>query len=242
MTSRLHVPVRSPRDVIPFLARGESHWREGYSAHALATTWMAQPGLPRSVRQLLDTSERFAGAELVDGFFERQTELGDGRRRASQTDLLALLRVRDTLAVMAVEAKVEEPFGDPIGDQAHLTEGQRGRLAWLAAFLGMSGQPLGHLRYQLFHRAAAAVIEAERHASATALLLVQSFSQRRTGFADFAAFAAALGFGTPQPMQITASKRIRDVDFSMAWLADDLPRAARSTPLDQDSGQVDRHG
>lgn len=229
MTARLHVPARSPRDVIPFLAGGEAHWREGCSAHALATTWMAQPGLPRAVRQLLDTADQFAGAELVDGFFERQTDLGDGRRGPSQTDLLAILRVRGALAVMAVEAKVEESFGDRVGDGSHLSVGRRERLAWLAEFLGIAGQPRAHLRYQLFHRVAAALIEAERHASRSALLLVQSFSPRRTGFEDFSDFAAALGLERPLPGRIAGPKPIRGIDFSVAWLADDLPRAARSS-------------
>ena len=68
--SHLHLPALAPRDIIPFLAKGEAHWREGKSAHALATTWMAQPGLPPWVCRVRDTSESFAGAELVDGFFE----------------------------------------------------------------------------------------------------------------------------------------------------------------------------
>ena len=116
--SHLHLPALAPRDIIPFLAKGEAHWREGKSAHALATTWMAQPGLPPSVCRVLDTSESFAGAELVDGFFERPTDLRDGRRGPSQTDLLAVLRVRGSLAVVAVEGKVEEPFADLSGLQA----------------------------------------------------------------------------------------------------------------------------
>ena len=55
-------------------------------------------------------------------------------------------------------------------------------------------QPLpGTLRYQLFHRTAAAVIEAQNHNADAAAMIVQSFSQTDRWFGDFAAFCTLFG-------------------------------------------------
>lgn len=225
--SHLHIPARVARDIIPFLGKGEAHWREGYSAHALATTWCRQDGLPPSVRRLLDGTETFAGAELVDGFFERETNLQDGLPRASQTDLLAIIRIKSGLAVLAVEGKVEEPFERVIGNQRHLSPGQRKRLAGLQAFFGIPDADVSALRYQLFHRAAAAVLEAKRYACRNAFLLVQSFSPNLTGHGDFSAFALAIGLGVGPAMTVLGPKAVDGVSLYAGWLADQLPCSER---------------
>ncbi len=111
-TPRYHLPMTAPEDVIPFLAKGETHWREGYSAHALANTWLPAGGFPERVLRALESHPAFAGAALLDAFLERQTDLRDGLRGLSQTDLLALARTSSGLAVIGVEAKVEEAFGE----------------------------------------------------------------------------------------------------------------------------------
>ena len=111
MIPRLHVPMLSPDDVIPHLGK-PTHYREGRSAYCVANSWMALGGgIPDLITATLDTAPALVGASLIEGFFEREVDLGDGRR-PSQTDLLALLRVADTLVVMSVEAKVDEPFGN----------------------------------------------------------------------------------------------------------------------------------
>ncbi len=97
--------MRPPRDVIPHLARGEAHWRPGYSAHAAATSWFDANDLPPPVRTVLETNPKFAGTQLIDAFLERSTDLGDGYR-PSQTDILVLLGLPDEIAFMGVEAKV----------------------------------------------------------------------------------------------------------------------------------------
>ena len=118
MIPRLHLPMLQPGDVVPHLGKGQLHWREGFSAHALATTWFRSNALPAPVRTLLDTHPHFAGAELVDAVLERQTSLEDGIRGHSQTDLLAIIGLGPALAVAAVEGKVEESFGPLIADWA----------------------------------------------------------------------------------------------------------------------------
>ena len=229
--TRLNRRLLGPRDIIPLLGKGEAHWKEGYSAHTLTTTWWQHTGLPPSVRSILDSCPAFAGAELVDAFFERKTDLRDGFSTASQTDLLAIVRISGALAVIAVEGKVEESFGPMIGhpkppSEDHLSTNQRSRLMTLQRLLGVTDKDVAALRYQLFHRAAAAVFEAERYACGKALLLVQSFSPSRTGHADFAAFTSAIGLGAAEPGRLLGPLPIGDVQFYAGWLADRLPPTA----------------
>jgi len=53
----------------------------------------------------------FRSAELIDGFLERA-----GRSwicgRPSQTDLLAVIGLEKRIAIVAIEGKAGEPFGD----------------------------------------------------------------------------------------------------------------------------------
>jgi hypothetical protein len=50
-----------------------------------------------------------------------------------------------------------------------------------------------HISYQLLHRTAAALIEAERFNANTAVTLIHSFSGDRVGFKDYQAFISLFG-------------------------------------------------
>ncbi len=90
MTRRLHVPLLNPEDIIPRLAKPELHWKFGYSAQELAFAWSKSPNdFPLAVRSMLSTAPEYSDTELVDGFFEREVELGSPGRN-SQTDLLVI--------------------------------------------------------------------------------------------------------------------------------------------------------
>jgi len=219
--ARLHVPMLAPTDVINHLAKGARHWREGYSAHALATTWFTHNGLPSAVRNVLETHERFRGAELIDAIFERQTDLGDGLRGPSQTDLLAILGVGSSLAIAAVEGKVDEPFGERVSEW--LTEGtRRTRLNRLTEKLGLGSRDVSMLRYQLLHRTMSAVYEAERYRAPTAVMIVHSFSAKSSGWVDFEAFVGALGL-TANRDELVGPKRAGTVELFLGWASDRLP-------------------
>ncbi len=128
---------------------------------------------------------------------------------------------------MAVEGKVEESFAAIIGDQSGLSAGQRARLGALADLLGIETPKLAPLRYQLFHRAAAAIFEADRYRSDKAILLVHSFSPSKTGRQDFVAFLHAAGIdNAADPSQLVGPKRIMGVDFYAVWIADELPKSS----------------
>ena len=85
------------------------------------------------------------------------------------------------------------------------------------------------LRYQLFHRVAAAVREAKRYACHHAFLLVQSFSTHLTGHSDFSAFTSAIGLGSGPPRTVVGLKEFDGVSLSAGWLPV-LPTVSATTP------------
>jgi hypothetical protein len=184
-------------------------------------------GLPRAVRALLDGHDRFRDAELVDAILERRTDLRDGVRGLSQTDLLAILGLGNDLVIVVVEGKVDEPFGPLISEWLTGEPHKQIRLSALAKTLGATGDEISTLRYQLFHRTASAVYEAQRYRSTTALMLVHSFSRKRSGWDEFAAFVRAIGLcENPRPGEILGPKRVEAVALYAAWLTDDLSSTA----------------
>ena len=71
--------------------------------------------------------------------------------------------------------------------------GKETRLKFITARLGLCYPPPPGLRYQLFHRAASAIIEADRFKTDMAAMIVHSFSPTGMWFDDFARFLAAFG-------------------------------------------------
>jgi hypothetical protein len=71
--------------------------------------------------------------------------------------------------------------------------GKLERLAYLCEALGITEDDAKRLRYQLLHRTASALIEAEVFNAPHALMLVHSFSQEHAWLDDYRAFAACLG-------------------------------------------------
>lgn len=209
-----------PEDVINHLGKGIVHWKAGYSAQALATSWFSANGIPPAIRTTLETCADFSGADLVDAFFERTVDLGDGKE-PTHTDLLAILRVHGELAVLAVEGKRDETFGELVGDWLAANPERRVRLDRFCAQLRIP-HPKNNLRYQLFHRALSAVLEAQRYCARRAVLLVQSFSEKMSGFDDFVAFAGNAGIAGPiLPGQICGPITCSTVLLHMAWVSDD---------------------
>lgn len=221
--TRIAVPLLKPEDVIPHLGK-PTHWKQGRSAKAVADRWFQANDIPPRVRAVLDQSPELKGAELVDAWLERCTDLGDRRGSASQTDLLAILGIGDELAVMAVEAKVTESFGplvsEWIGDGG---EGKEDRLRRLCALLGFDRSSVGDLRYQLFHRTAAAILEARRYRATKAVLMVHSFCPDATGLADFIAFFERMGLSGIGRDLLGGPVRVGELDLWVGWASDECP-------------------
>lgn len=223
-TRRPCLPIKAPYDVIPHLG-SPTHWREGYSAKAIAETWFG--GLPTMVEHTLQcrcSTDDFQQVELVDVFLERKIALGDGGR-PSQADALAILGLPHGLAVMAIEGKVREPFGEYVSDWIAGASAKSAKpkvLATLCKTLGLEPAAVGPLRYQLLHRTASAIYEARRYRAAIAVMMVHSFDPADTGLADFQAFAAAMGFTEAIATRVVGPIRCEGVDLYLGWTADRL--------------------
>ena len=219
--SRLHVPMRGPCDVIPFLG-DPGHYKEGRSAQLIAESWFAANGLPIMIAHCLGQVGRFAGAELVDGFVERSTDLGDGRR-PSQSDLLAIVGLRDEIAIVAVEGKVDEGFGQLVSEWlVDASPQKQSRLGKLTATLGLELSAALPLRYQLLHRTASAIYEARRYRAKAAVTMVHSFDPNDAGIVDFKRFACALGLHQAEATRLVGPIQREGVDLYLGWAADRL--------------------
>lgn len=186
------VPTSGLEDWKKLLADPEKHWREGYSAHALASRWQATGGFPREILALL-TAAGFSDVAMPIGLPEHKVALPGGAR-ASQTDLWILARTNDDLISIAVEGKVRESFGPTLAEWfAEQTEGKAQRWAALCDLLGIGNDCDQMLRYQLVHRTASAILEAKRFHAYKAVMLVHSFSAHQGGFADFPGVCPSVG-------------------------------------------------
>lgn len=174
--------------------------------------------VPPSIRAMLDQAPEWRGAELLDAFVERCTDLADGRRTHSQSDLLAILGLAGGIGVLGIEAKVDEGFDKTVEQwRAQPSQGKTARLAKLCRLLGLDPVTVGALRYQLFHRTAAAVLEAKRYRAKRAVMLVQSWAAADAGWDDFALFFSALGLDGVRPGQISAPILLDGVEFRTGW-------------------------
>ena len=222
-SSRLAVPLLRPEDVIPHLGK-PSHWKQGRSAKSLADKWFFDGAFPPAIQALLNQSPCLAAAEMLDGWLERETDLRDGRSTPSQTDLLALIGIGDELAVLGIEAKVDESFGPLVSEWLkEATTGKRDRLASLCDLFRLPPAAIGHLRYQLLHRTAATVLEAKRFRARKAVLIVQSFCPKATGLSDATAFCKAIGLSGLERDRLIGPAHIAGVDLWVGWAADTVP-------------------
>ena len=189
--SKIYVPSDGAESWKRFLAKPKLHWARGHSARTMAHSWEAADGLPPEIDESL---QLVAGPiELLFALPEHKTALPGGRRD-SQSDVFALLRSSAGLIAGTIEGKVDEPFGPTLAEWLDAASpGKVERLAAIRQMLGLPPEIDGAVRYQLLHRTAAAVIEAERFSASAAAMIVHSFSPEARWFDDFARFAGLLG-------------------------------------------------
>ena len=212
--------IKDPEDVIPHLAKQDRHWRKGYSAYELAHSWVRSNGIPAPVAAVLHQAAEFRGMELIEGFFEKETDLRS-RGRPSQTDLLALIGDGEAFALLGIEGKVNEPFGPLVSKWlADASTNKRTRLSILQNTLGLVDRDISNLRYQLLHRTAAAIYEAQRYKVRRAVMLVHSFSDDHRWFDDLRAFALAMGTPLSFPNELSAEVEAEGVSLRLGWVAD----------------------
>jgi hypothetical protein len=223
--NRLFTRTLGPTDWRRLLAKPEGQWESGKSALEMAVCWESARGtargLPPEVAAVLDAVPELSGAELVVGIPEHQVDFPGGGH-PSQNDLWALLR-KDALRLSTtVEAKAGEPLDKIVRDwlkDANERSGKPTRLAALQQQLGVNELDVSHLRYQLLHRTASALVEAERFGAGVALMLVQSFNRSadEESWQDFRRFGEVMGADVKEN-GIVPSTRPTDVPLYLGWV------------------------
>ncbi|MFZ4072065.1 MAG: DUF6946 family protein [Caulobacterales bacterium] len=214
-------PLLAPASVQPLLRDPTLHWKKGRSAYEGAHTWVTANlqtpgGWPEEVRELLASSPDWATAEVVTGFFEHATAL-DTAQRPTNSDLMIVAKTQSTLGVIAVEAKAGEPFGDTI-TAWNTSPGRNNRLEWACNLFGVDPHSCGPLRWQLFHRTAAALLEAKRFLAPNAIMLVHDFAAEPCWVDDYRAFAQALSFSEAGVDRLSGPRVIEGVSLQLGWV------------------------
>jgi len=201
------------------LANPEKQWKAGYSAYELAYAWTNTEGLPKSVSAAFANTD-YERIKILYAFPEHQVYLNN-IKAPSQNDLFVLGKIDQDLVVVMVEGKVNEPFGELLKDWLYqASEGKKERLAFLKNTLQLPPSlPIDHIRYQLLHRAASALIEAENLNAKRAILLVHSFSREHSWFDDYSSFVSLFGLHA-QKDGLTNSVLIDGVQLSFGWVSD----------------------
>ena len=215
------VPATSTKDWQMLLRDPVKQWRHGYSAKSLADHWQGEHGFPADVKRMFETASvpGITDAEMLLGIPEAGTKLPGGGYD-SQTDLFVLAKCRDGLITITVEGKVSESFDQIVERWLHKDQraaNRQERLDGLCKILGIGvGDAMG-LRYQLLHRTASALIEAERYSATTAVMLVHSFSSERKWFEDFVAFGATMGVSVEAGRLVDVGMRLNR-RLLLGWL------------------------
>jgi hypothetical protein len=219
-------PMRSAEDWKQFLAKPELHWKDGRSAKMLAERWhSALPDMPAEIVSALRGTpfEAFEGLVAIP---EYEVPLPGGAR-ASHNDLFVLGWIGCDLAVIMIEGKVDESFGPLLGEWlAGASPGKLERLAFLRSKLGIDGELEHSVRYQLLHRVASPLIEAERIGARYAAMIVHSFSTVDACLDDYCAFCGVLGVaGTKNRLERVG--RAGEPELWVGWVSGEAEAIGR---------------
>lgn len=208
--SRILVPSTGAENWRAFLAKPDLHWAVGYSARTLAHAWEAATGLPPEIDAVLGPV--FGSVEPLVTMPEHKTPLPGGKRE-SQSDVFTLLRYAGGTIACTIEGKVNEPFGPTVAQQmVNASAGRTERLTYLCELLGIADCPTD-VHYQLLHRTASALVEAERFCASDAAMIVHSFSPERRWFDAFERFCSVMGCevvvpGEAKVLTVPSGKRL----------------------------------
>lgn len=216
--SRILVPSTGAENWRAFLAKPDLHWAVGYSARTLAHAWEAATVLPSEIEAILDPV--FGSVEPLVIMPEHKTPLPGGKRE-SQPDVFTLLRHPAGTIACTIEGKVNEPFGPTVAQQmANASPGRTARLAYLCELLGIADCPTD-VHYQLLHRTASALVEAERFCTSDAAMIVHSFSPERRWFDAFERFCGVLGCGKVETGEAKVLRMSSGKRLVLGWACGD---------------------
>lgn len=152
-----------------------------------ARRWAAVRGVPPEISQILEN-----GTKVRTAIPGRRVAIPGGRER-SRCDVLAEVETKHGVGAIGITAKADDGFGKTIREWQKDTKGKgRARLGALCHTLGTQYPPPLDLRYQPFHRLAAAIYEADDRGADFAAMIAQSFSKSQKGFDDFKDFCNLL--------------------------------------------------
>ena len=217
--TKIYIPSAGPGSWQQFLAEPEKQWRTGYSARSLAYSWEEADGFPAEIQAALDASDTpdLDGIHALLVIPEHKVPLPGGVR-ASQNDAFVLASNGRGLISMTIEGKVEESFNETVAKWGpDSSPGKRKRFDYLVDLLELKGRDLSQVYYQLIHRTASAIIEAQRFHADTAVMLVHSFSQTHTWFAEFCAFAGHLSV-EPELNRVYGCGQRSGIDLYIGWV------------------------
>jgi len=196
-------------------AVGAKNYRKGYSAYETHQKWKAISDLlPEPLNSVLLRSRNpiFTGIK-PDCVIAEHAVFLDTLKTPSKTDIMAFCsnEARERI-VLAVEAKCAEPFAERISrwittpdaprrlaqrrlftEETPIVSRKVDRLRFLNSVLGTDISPESHLRYQLLHRTASAILEARNLSARAAVVVVQAFTFNIENFFDFTDWTTVLG-------------------------------------------------
>jgi hypothetical protein len=216
--NKIYIPATKPEDWKSLLA-DPKHWRQGYSAMALAYCWQNANGFPTSIKRVFNKSKNklFNNVDILLSIPEYKVGLPGGAR-ASQNDIFVLAKSKGQLISIMVEGKVDEKFGPLVSEWFKKpSQGKKKRLAFLCKEIGLKQSMVSNIRYQLLHRTASAIIEAKKFNALNALMLVHSFSPENLWFDDYAAFLSLYGIEA-KLNQIHEAGNFDKINLFFSWI------------------------
>ena len=222
--NKFFIPTNNPEDWKWLLAKPDRHWRKGSSARALAYCWQEANYFPQDVTRILKKSgiPIFQNIEMLLAFPEYKTPLLPYTSSPSQNDIFVLARGNNQLIAVMVEGKGSEPFGETVEEWSNNSgKGKKKRLDFLRRYLQLQNKEINHIRYQLLHRTASAIISAKKFNAENALMLVHSFSRLNKGFRDFKKFISLFGM-KGKVNSVTVPEKVNGINLFFGWVRGDM--------------------
>jgi hypothetical protein len=163
-------------------AKGVVQWKDGRSAKELAKAWFrtGKAEMPTELTALLDSCPLTKNFRLLFGTPEMETVLDDFRGSGRIHDMILVGEADDKRVLVSIEAKVDESFGELIGEyivkstKANERSQVPNRIAHLSKAI-FGEKDTSALRYQLLHAVAGTLIEARNQAAKVAVFVMYEF-------------------------------------------------------------------
>lgn len=216
-----YMPTKSADDWKYGLAEPEKQWKPGYSAYALAHSWESSQGFPAEVQGAF-AGTIFENCNLLLGLPEHKVPMPASKKGDSQNDIFVLAKTADAeLVSMMIEGKVSESFNERLSSWNDGSVVKQARLQGILDIIGLPHDIPDTTRYQLLHRMASAVLEAQRFNAKYALMLVHSFSQSDAHYDDYVAFLGLYGIQRHAFRTLWKLTSVHNIDLYTAWVRGD---------------------